>query len=84
MNLNELILINIIRIVLFINNIINKISLIYETEKELKQLKTKTTTYKFMLKFAKEELLNERNRRIESDNKVLHLRQLYLKKLLEK
>lgn len=37
-----------------------------------------------MLKYSYEELQEEKTKRIETDNKILNLRQLYLKKLLEK
>ena len=79
----DIILISIIKIIIFINNIITKISLIYETEKELKYYKNENNNFKVMLKYSYEELQEERRKRIETDNKILDLRQLYLKKLLE-
>ena len=79
----DIILISIIKIVIFINNIITKISLIYETEKELKYYKNQNNNFKLMLKYSYEELQEEKTKRIENDNKILNLRQLYLKKLLE-
>lgn len=77
------IVICIIKIIIFINNIITKISLIYETEKELKYYKNENNNFKVMLKYSYEELQEEKTKRIENDNKILNLRQLYLKKLLE-
>ena len=74
---------NIIRFVLFINNIITKISLIYETEKELRELRFDNNNKNLMIKYSYEELTNEKAKRIECDNKLLELRQLYLRKLLE-
>ena len=41
----DIILISIIKIIIFINNIITKISLIYETEKELKYYKNVRRKY---------------------------------------
>ena len=78
-----MILDNIIRFIIYINTIITKISLIYETEKELNYLKVENNNYKVMLKYANEDLTNQKNKRIDSDNKLLELRQLYLRKLLE-
>lgn len=79
----DIILISIIKIIIFINNIITKFSLIYETEKELKYYKNENNNFKVMLKYSYEELQEEKTKRIENDNKILNLRQLYLKKLLE-
>lgn len=79
----EMILDNIIRFIIYINTIITKISLIYETEKELNHLKVENNNSKIILKYTNEELTIEKNKRIDSDNKVLELRQLYLRKLLE-
>jgi hypothetical protein len=79
----KIILDNIIRFIIYINTIITKISLIYETENELRQLRFENNNNKLMLKYSYEELTNEKTKRIESDNKVLELRQLYFRKLLD-
>ena len=79
----EMILDNIIRFIIYLNTIITKISLIYETKEELRQLRFENNNNKLMLKYSYEELTNEKTKRIESDNKVLELRQLYLRKLLD-
>jgi hypothetical protein len=78
-----MILDNIIRFIIYINTIITKISLIYKTEEELRQLRFENNNNNLMLKYSYEELINEKTKRIESDNRVLELRQLYLRKLLE-
>ncbi len=59
---NEIILINLIRITLFINNIINSISLILKTNDELKMTRLENDNFKLMLKNANEN--NERNRHL--------------------
>ena len=49
--LNELILINIIRIVLFINNIISKISFILKTDDDINSMRKNNDNYKLLLKY---------------------------------
>ena len=53
--LNELILINIIRIVLFINNIISKISFILKTDDEINSMRKNNDNYKLLLKYYKDD-----------------------------
>jgi hypothetical protein len=61
-NFNEIILINLIRIILFINNVINSISLILKTNDELMMTRLENDNFKLMLKNANED--NERNRHL--------------------
>lgn len=82
-NIYDFILVNIIKVVVFINDIITKISVIYQTEEELRQLRNENSNYKIMLKYSYEDLQEEKNKRIDGNNKLLELRQLYLRKLLE-
>ena len=54
--LNELILINIIRIVLFINNIITKISFILKTDDDINSMRKDNDNYKLLLKYYNEKI----------------------------
>lgn len=82
-NIYDFILVNIIKVVVFINDVITKISVIYQTEEEIIQLRMEISNYKIMLKYQYEDFIKEKNKRIDGDNKLLELRQLYLRKLLE-
>ena len=63
-NLRDIILTNIIKFILFMNNIINKISIIVKSNEELKMMKFEKENYKLMLKYYNED--NEKIIKLEN------------------
>ena len=66
-NLDDIIINNIIKLIIFINNIITKISLILKPNEELSLMKIEKENYKLMLKYYNED--NEKI--IKLENKII-------------